>query len=64
MQYRSIFLYIIQAHFYTLLLAGGDAASLIAVDLLVAMYVQIARYGCAMNFLSRPCLDAEKISNR
>jgi len=27
--------------FYTLLLAAGDAASLIAKDLLVAMYVQI-----------------------
>jgi len=41
MHYWSTFLYIIGAHFYTLLLAAGDAASLIAKDLLVAMYVQI-----------------------
>jgi len=34
MHYWSTFLYIIGAHFYTLLLAAGDAASLIAEDLL------------------------------
>jgi hypothetical protein len=44
MHYRSTFLYIIGAHFYTLLLAAGDAASLFAEDPLVAMYVQTWMY--------------------
>jgi hypothetical protein len=38
MHYWSTFLYIIGAHFYTLLLVAGEAASLIAENLLVAMY--------------------------
>jgi len=42
MHYWSTFLYIIETHFYTLLLAAGDAASLIAEDLLVAMYCPLS----------------------
>jgi hypothetical protein len=38
LHYWSTFIYIIGAHFYTLLLAIGEAASLIAEDLLVALY--------------------------
>ena len=38
MHYWSTFLYIIGAHFYTLLSAAGDAALLIAEGLLVTMY--------------------------
>ena len=53
MHYWSTFLYIIGAYFYTLLLAAGDTASLIAEDLLVAMYCPL---GVIYSNHDGPCL--------
>ena len=57
----STFLYIIGAHFYTLLLAVGDAASLIAEDLLVAMYYPL---GGIYSDRDGPCLPPGGIPSR
>jgi hypothetical protein len=53
MHYWSTFLYIIGAHFYILLLAAGEAASLIAEDLLVTMYFPLGGIYCDHD---GPCL--------
>ena len=61
------FLCIIGAHFYTLLLAAGDAASQIAEDLLVAMYCPLGgiysdRDGPCLPPGGGPCHDAPPLS--
>ena len=67
MHYWSTFLYIIGAHFYTLLSAAGDAALLIAEGLLVTMYCPLGgiysdRDGPCLPPGGAPCHDAPPLS--
>jgi hypothetical protein len=53
MYYWNTFLYIIGTYFYTLLLAVGDAASLIAEDLLKP---SLSHEGCSLASPTQPSL--------